>query len=664
MGVIGGGISMNGPSGIDTASLVDQLTALEQQKVTGIEDEKKKYQVKIDAYSKMRSVLATLSTTASALNSASSFDIFKSVSSNEDAVTLKGDVGAVEAIYDVGVYQIASNEKMISADKKITDQTKSLSSLGITTGDISIDGTTITIDSGDTIQDMRMKINNATDNNGNRLNVSASVLKVSDSDFRLVLTSKKTGSAGVAYEGDTLVSLGILTASSTSGGTVDNKGNIAQVLQSQDDIQTAFNGLAAGATIELSGTDRSGNQISNTFVKPDAATSIDDFVAQVKSSFHDMVDVAIDGSGKLIITDKVKGASQLSISSLSIGATAYAMTTTTVGQKGAGVLSGGKDAYFSVDGVSLVSSDNEAEGFIPGVTVELHKTSEDETAQVSLTRDTDAIKKKVQEMVDAYNAVLKFVGDNTKMANPSDRNSTAGDLAGDMTAKSILDQTRNELMKSMTYFGGSYNSLTMYGIKSDSQTGVMSLDEKQFSKALTNNFDEVVKFFTTTGISDNKSINLGRKTKDTQSGSYTIREIDADHFEIQSGTDPAWYASDARSGDIVSFSSGPAKGLSLTAPAGTIGSGTAKFTFVKGLGDRITELVNRMSDPQNGMITLHQNSLTGSIDSANDRIDVMQKRVDHYHDRLVKQFSAMEEAMQKMRSQMSNMLSALGMSTS
>jgi flagellar hook-associated protein 2 len=296
--------------------------------------------------------------------------------------------------------------------------------------------------------------------------------------------------------------------------------------------------------------------------------------------------------------------------------------------------------------------------------VELHKTSEDETVQVSLTRDTDAIKKKVQEMVDAYNAVLKFVGDNTKMANPSDRNSTAGDLAGDMTAKSILDQTRNELMKSMTYFGGSYNSLTMYGIKSDSQTGVMSLDEKQFSKALTNNFDEVVKFFTTTGISDNKSINLGRKTKDTQSGSYTIREIDADHFEIQSGTDPAWYASDARSGDIVSFSSGPAKGLSLTAPAGTIGSGTAKFTFVKGLGDRITELVNRMSDPQNGMITLHQNSLTGSIDSANDRIDVMQKRVDHYHDRLVKQFSAMEEAMQKMRSQMSNMLSALGMSTS
>ena len=46
MGVIGGGISINGPSGIDTASLVDALTAIEQQKVTDIQTQVTKYQTK------------------------------------------------------------------------------------------------------------------------------------------------------------------------------------------------------------------------------------------------------------------------------------------------------------------------------------------------------------------------------------------------------------------------------------------------------------------------------------------------------------------------------------------------------------------------------------------------------------------------------------------
>ena len=194
MGVIGAGISINGPSGIDTASLVDQLTALEQQKVTTVQDQVTQYQVQISAYSQLKSNLATLQTAVNGFNSDSSFDIFKSDSSDSSIVTLQGGVGAVEGQYNIGVFQLARSEKMISKDNLITSQSNSLSSQGITVGDISIDGTKITIDANDTIQDVRSKINNATDSQGNPLNVNASVLQMSSSDYRLVLTAKNTGS--------------------------------------------------------------------------------------------------------------------------------------------------------------------------------------------------------------------------------------------------------------------------------------------------------------------------------------------------------------------------------------------------------------------------------------------------------------------------------------
>ncbi len=666
MGVLGGGISINGPSGIDTASLIEQLTALEQDRVTTIEKEKTKYQVKIDAYSTFKSTLSTLAAKAAALKTAGAFDVFKATSSNEKIATLKGDSGAVEAMYDIGVYQLARNEKMISRDGQITDQAAALSSQGITVGDISIDGTAITIDADDTIQDLRMKINSATDTDGNKLNVSASVLKISATDYRLVLTSKNTGAAGIDYQdvtGTTLFNLGIIT-----GNGAGNKGNVAQVLESQDDIESIFNGLGVGAAIQYTGTDRDGNAVTNTYIKPAADTSIDDFLTQMRRSFHDLADISIGtdaaNQGRLIVSDRVQGSSQLSISSLSIEGTSYAMDTTVVGDEGAGVLATGKDAFFNVDGLSLVSSDNEAEGFIAGVTVQLHKVSVEETVQASLARDNEAIQKKVQELLDAYNGLAKFVSENTKMADPNVKDSTAGDLAGDMTAKTILDQVRNEMKLAMTFFGGSYNSLTMLGVKSDAQSGEMSMDEKQFTKALTNNFDEVVRFFTTSGTSANTNIGLGRYTKDTESGNYTLQEPDADHIQYQYGSDPTWYVSDARSGDIVTFASGPARGLSITAASGIIGAGTATFTFSKGLSDRISELITSLNDPENGMITQHQSALQESIKSTNARIDVMQKRVDDYHDRLVMQFSAMEQAMQTMRNQQSNMLAALGTTTS
>jgi flagellar capping protein FliD len=204
----------------------------------------------------------------------------------------------------------------------------------------------------------------------------------------------------------------------------------------------------------------------------------------------------------------------------------------------------------------------------------------------------------------------------------------------------------------------------MAGVKSDAQTGEMSIDSTMFETALSKNFDEFERMFVTTGISDNKTVALGRSTNTTQSGKYTLRETDAFHLQIQLTTDSTWYTSDARTGDIVTFSDGPAKGLTITSPVGVLGGIDTAFSFSRGLGDKLGDMVTLINDPASGTISTHQDSLRTLIKHTDDRVTKMQTSVDDYRIRLQKQFAAMEQALQNMKSQYAKMASALGLTTS
>jgi flagellar capping protein FliD len=200
-------------------------------------------------------------------------------------------------------------------------------------------------------------------------------------------------------------------------------------------------------------------------------------------------------------------------------------------------------------------------------------------------------------------------------------------------------------------FEGTYTNFTLIGLKTDTATGEYKIDDEMFKKALDNGFDEVVRLFTTTGVSNSPGISLGRSTKDTQSGVYTLEEIDGQHFRIQLQGSSEWYISDARNGEIITFSDGPAKGLSLTAPAGSIGEGSATFTFSKGLAAILEENIQKLTDGAEGTVALRQESWRRSMKYADERILKLEDRIEKYRLRLVQQFSAMEQAISQMNMQ-------------
>ena len=82
-----------------------------------------------------------------------------------------------------------------------------------------------------------------------------------------------------------------------------------------------------------------------------------------------------------------------------------------------------------------------------------------------------------------------------------------------------------------------------------------------------------------------------------------------------------------------------------------------------GLADQLNNLINNFTDPNTGVIATTQNSLQDQITDANNRITDLQEQVNNYHDQLVQQFSQMEQALNTMKSQEAQMMSALGAST-
>lgn len=653
------GISINGPSGIDTAYIIDSLVNLEYEKVERVEDRKDAYQVKIDAYSKLMTFINDIGKFARDLQKPENFNIFTTNSSDEDIVTLTASANSFEGTYDVQVFQTAQREKLISADNLITGQSATMLDLGIGTGTFSINGVEIIIEDTDTIQDVRSKINSATDADGNKPGVTATVLKIADDNFRLILTATDTGSGGAEYldlDGGTfLQDLGIIN------NAAGDKGITAQQLQSVDNINNAFSALAPGELIEYSGIDNEGNEVSNSFLVT-ATTTIDDFLAQVEETFHGMVTAEIDASdGTLILTDVVGGKSSLAISSLMMGGIDHSsFNTTEIGYAGQNVLSVGTNAFFSVDGIHMQSDKNSASDFIAGVTLDFHKASVDEVVTIDLARDFDAITDKVEGLVNAFNALVRYVKDSTVYGN-EEEGEKKGDLAGDMTARMIVDQVRAVFKMNFDITGTSdISSLSMIGLKTDINSSELKLDRSVFKEALTESFEDVQNLFITRGYSDNPTIVMGTYSDDTTDGVYTFNEMgDGIHYEIQRTLPIAgpWFQSDPRAGDIVSFKDGPAAGLTITAPAG---SGGGQFVFSKGLSGHLEKLVKKLTDTQDGVITMRQQSWTKAKEGCDDRIVTLEARIESYRIRLIKEFAAMEQAMSELQAQSANMMSQLG----
>lgn len=177
-----------------------------------------------------------------------------------------------------------------------------------------------------------------------------------------------------------------------------------------------------------------------------------------------------------------------------------------------------QDAVFSINGLSISSSENTASDVIDGVDIALKDLSGSAPITVTIAEDRESVKKAIDSLVAGYNGFVQNV--NALTAYNADTGA-ASVLQGDFSARSIASQMRRTLTDSVAGLNGPFSSLSEIGITTNAD-GSIKLDSAQLDSALEDNFDQIAGLFTQVGVPTDNNVNYINATSETALGNYAV----------------------------------------------------------------------------------------------------------------------------------------------
>lgn len=459
--------SLNAGSGVDVASLAQNLVDAERvPQANAINAKITKNESRISGYAAMSFVLSNVKTALTDLKDQNSFTSLTSNNSNPSAFTVTPGPTALAGSHEVQVMQLAKAQRTVSDG--LASPTAPMNGGKAMMFALTVGGRTTDInlaDGKDTPKDVVDFINAS--NRG----VTAQLVDSGDGSanpFQIVLTGTQ-GSAG-AFSLTPKFSVGGVpepTASVNNGAAMTLKLTAAGqavpdiVLAPGDDtpqkMVDAINNSGSGVQAQLVANPAGSTYPYKIFLTgPNGSPSDFSLTVDYGAGDEPMVQPAL----KFSANNPVNQAAT--------------------------------DARVKVNGITFTRSNNTLTDVIPGVTMNLKATTAS-AANLDLTRDTTAIKDKINALVTAYNDA------NTIFKEVSDPKSTletyGATLVADSTVRSIRQQLRNMVMGPSSTPGSSVGAMWQMGIKVD-ETGTMSVDATKLDAVLNSNYADVVKTFT------------------------------------------------------------------------------------------------------------------------------------------------------------------------
>lgn len=198
-------------SGLDTEGLIEELTTAKRLPAVQYEEKIESNNAKVEAYNEMKDILTRFQDAANFLrnppgvqNQSSNIFEYRSAvltsndgSDPESYIEVATEPGAEVGNHKITVTQEALSTIQVSDDIIVADTTTPVVTAAptanrFTAGTLTIKGTdSITLDAGDTLQDIVAKVNAITDDTG----VTASAIESSSGVFKLVFRAQDTGLA-------------------------------------------------------------------------------------------------------------------------------------------------------------------------------------------------------------------------------------------------------------------------------------------------------------------------------------------------------------------------------------------------------------------------------------------------------------------------------------
>lgn len=242
--------------------------------------------------------------------------------------------------------------------------------------------------------------------------------------------------------------------------------------------------MGTAGTIKLTmGTESKDIAIESSDTLTKIATKINEAGMGIQAS----IVTNVDGQERLMLRSKETGTDKAFTVDLSSAPTALGQTEAQAA----------KNAKVKLNGMEVESSSNTFANTIPGMSFTVSEVTST-AATLNVKADTEAMKKNIQEFVEAYNALNDLLTQSTKYVEES---KTAGVLQGDSATVSLQNSLRM-LTQGISGSKGSLTRLSDIGIQMQ-EGGKLSLDASKLDKALTN-IDDLK------GLFANKADGLGQ----------------------------------------------------------------------------------------------------------------------------------------------------------
>jgi flagellar hook-associated protein 2 len=196
-----GDISIGGlSSGLQVEEIIQKLSQIEQRSITPYQDQQQTLKSRLSAFQEANTRLLAVRDAAGQLASTTFFSNRTAASSDDNLLTAAAEIGATPGEYVIRVESLArAHQKLSQSFADLDNTTVGAGTIAFTAGGKT---STIQVDSSNnTLRGLRDAINAA---NGN---VRAAIIQDGDSSYRLMVSSKETGTAN-----------GITLNSTLSGG--------------------------------------------------------------------------------------------------------------------------------------------------------------------------------------------------------------------------------------------------------------------------------------------------------------------------------------------------------------------------------------------------------------------------------------------------------------
>lgn len=684
------GLSVGGlASGLDTTSIINGLIQIENQRVTREEDKKAEIELKLSTFNDLKTKLTDFYTQAKEMDSTSVFNVFSSSSSDESVAEITGEDSATQGNYDIKVLGLASSLKV--ASNAFASSTTSMAmtgsfSVSVSAAALKADPTVtsvqVDITATDTLKDIAAKINR-TKGTG----ATASVIQMGANDYRLMLTAVDEGSRAFTMEhisGQGILSNGLGLVQEANAGAAresirtdfDFRLAAGGPAASTSTFSSLFNSIGAssaitaGDTISITGTKADGTAVASNFAIGAPGTStVGDLMTAVETAFGGAgaVSVSLNESGEILVTDKTLGTTDMALtlafsdadSSGSLLGLGVSKTRTEFNN----VIADGKKAFYLLNDLSVSSQTNKDNSTVSGTVFELKKVDPTQSIKLTLNYDKEGIKKKVSSYLDAYNQLLKFIDEKSKIQVKQTDSSTAGvtgkkttiekgAFAGDSSILGLRSQLQAMMTSNIPELTSEnlskYGSLASLGITSEQKTGFLVIDDTAFNNALDQDFEGAKRVFVTNGYMTNSAHTFGTYSKDTKTGVYDIDPATG-MFDTDKGTGTTYMAASITGdGDLMNSDNGDSKGMAVKA---AVGSGAGKVVFIRGVAGQIKDFYDKITNFVDGFVTSTAKNYQDRINDEDSRISKLEKQVATVKERLTKQFANLELSISKLQSQ-------------